>query len=162
MNDQKVAPQYHKWNESSSFHRMHVYSGKILIFPSLVESTFDFICDTRVYLKWQTSGFLPIVHLQKGETCLCCDLSLLVLCWVWMLEQTDFMLLSQSLGLAPSLIHLLKRFLSHHEVLEEPGAHDIRGVFGQHPPFVLGLLVFTVQQGCQIHVHLYKIHSNRK
>lgn len=44
--------------------------------------------------------------------------------------------------------------LSHHEMLEEPGAHDVGGVFGQDPPFVFGLLVFAVQQGRQVHVHL--------
>lgn len=50
------------------------------------------------------------------------------------------------------LIHTAS--LSHHEMLEEPGAHDVGGVFGQDPPFVFGLLVFAVQQGRQVHVHL--------
>lgn len=44
--------------------------------------------------------------------------------------------------------------LSHHEMLEEPGAHDVGGVFRQDPPFVFGLLVFAVQQGRQVHVYL--------
>lgn len=30
---------------------------------------------------------LPVVYLQKGETCLCSDLPLLVFCWVWVLKK---------------------------------------------------------------------------
>lgn len=44
---------------------------------------------------------------------------------------------------------------SHHEMLEEPRAHDVSGVFGQNPPLVFGLLVFAVQQGRQVHVYLW-------
>lgn len=35
---------------------------------------------------------------------------------------------------------------AHHEVLEEPGAHDVGGVFGQNAPLVLGLLVLAVKE----------------
>lgn len=45
--------------------------------------------------------------------------------------------------------------LSHHEMLEEPGAHDVGGMFGKDPPLIFGLLVFAVQQGWQVQVHLY-------
>lgn len=47
-------------------------------------------------------------------------------------------------------------------MLEEPGAHDVGGVFGQDPPFVFGLLVFAVQQGRQVHVYLGKTREKRK
>ena len=43
--------------------------------------------------------------------------------------------------------HTYKHTLPHHEMLKEPGPHDIGGVFGQDPPLILGLLVFAVQQG---------------
>lgn len=49
--------------------------------------------------------------------------------------------------------------LPHHEMLKEPGAHDVGGMFGQDPPLILGLLVFTVQQGRQVHVYLYNKHQ---
>lgn len=45
--------------------------------------------------------------------------------------------------------------LPHHEMLEQPGAHDVGGVFGQDAPLILGLLVFAVQQGRQVHVYLH-------
>lgn len=51
---------------------------------------------------------------------------------------------------------------SHHEMLEEPGAHDVGGVFGQDSPLVLRLLVFTVQQGGQVHIYLYSQTTERK
>lgn len=43
---------------------------------------------------------------------------------------------------------------AHHEVLEEPWAHDVGGVFGQDSPFVLGFLVLTIKEGGEIQVHL--------
>lgn len=43
---------------------------------------------------------------------------------------------------------------AHHEVLEEPGAHDVGGMFGQDPPLVLGLLVLAIKEGGEIQVHL--------
>lgn len=36
--------------------------------------------------------------------------------------------------------------LAHHEMLEEPGAHDVGGVLGQDPSLVFVLLVITVQE----------------
>lgn len=39
-------------------------------------------------------------------------------------------------------------------MLKEPRAHDVGGVLGQDAPLVLGLLVFAVQQGRQVHVYL--------
>lgn len=50
----------------------------------------------------------------------------------------------------------------HHEMLEEPGAHDVGGVFGQDSPLILRLLVFTVQQGGQVHIYLYSQTTERK
>lgn len=44
--------------------------------------------------------------------------------------------------------------VAHHEMLEEPWAHDVGGVFGQDAPFVLGLLVLTIKEGGEIQVHL--------
>lgn len=35
---------------------------------------------------------------------------------------------------------------AHHEVLEEPGTHDVGGVFGQNAPLVLGLLVLAIKE----------------
>lgn len=66
-------------------------------------------------------------------------------------------LVDQRIDQAPSICHTLSSTpaQSHHEMLEEPRAHDVRGVFGQNPPLVFGLLVFAVQQGRQVHVYLW-------
>lgn len=39
-------------------------------------------------------------------------------------------------------------------MLKEPRAHDVGGVFGQNPPLVFGLFIFTVQQGRKVQVYL--------
>lgn len=39
-------------------------------------------------------------------------------------------------------------------MLEEPGAHDVGGVFGQNAPLVLGLLVLAIKERGEIQVHL--------
>lgn len=52
--------------------------------------------------------------------------------------------------------------LPHHEMLKEPRSHDVGGVFGQDPPLILGLLVFAVQQGGQVHVYLDNKHQDGK
>lgn len=39
-------------------------------------------------------------------------------------------------------------------MLKEPRAHDVGGMFGQDTSLILGLLVFAVQQGRQVHVYL--------
>lgn len=44
--------------------------------------------------------------------------------------------------------------LPHHEVLEKPRTHDVGGMFWQDPPLILGLFVFAVQQGWEVHVYL--------
>ena len=46
-------------------------------------------------------------------------------------------------------------------MLEQPGAHDVGGVFGQDAPLILGLLVFAVQQGRQVHVYLHEEEKRR-
>lgn len=44
--------------------------------------------------------------------------------------------------------------VAHHEMLKEPRAHDVGGMFRQNPPLVFGLFIFTVQQGRKVQVYL--------
>lgn len=50
---------------------------------------------------------------------------------------------------------------AHHQVLEEPRAHNVGGVFRQNPPLIFGLLVFAVQQGRKVHVYLDNKNQDR-
>lgn len=59
-------------------------------------------------------------------------------------------------------LHTLTLPASYHEMLKEPGAHDVGGMFGQNPSLVFGLLVFAVQQGRQVHVYLQNRHQEGK
>lgn len=43
---------------------------------------------------------------------------------------------------------------AHHEMLKEPRAHDVGGMFRQNPSLVFGLFIFTVQQGRKVQVYL--------
>lgn len=43
---------------------------------------------------------------------------------------------------------------AHHEMLKEPRAHNVGGVFRQNPPLIFGLFVFAVQQGRKVQVYL--------
>lgn len=58
----------------------------------------------------------------------------------------------------PSQTHTLP----HHEMLKEPGAHDVGYVFWQDTPLILGLLVLAVQQGRQVQVDLNNKHRRRR
>lgn len=51
--------------------------------------------------------------------------------------------------------------VAHHEMLKEPWAHNVGGMFRQNPPLVFGLLVFVVQQGWKVHVYLENENQDR-
>ncbi len=57
---------------------------------------------------------------------------------------------------SPSLVRQQKKTLpfSHHEMLEEPGTHNVCGMFGKDASFVFWFLVIAVQEWGQVQVHL--------
>lgn len=50
---------------------------------------------------------------------------------------------------------------AHHEMLEEPRAHNVGGMFRQNPPLIFGLFVFAVQQGRKVQVYLENKNQDR-
>lgn len=95
-------------------------------------------------------SILPVVDLQKGQVGLCCNLPFLVFCGIRVLKRQPTGSGSLKLwGTEGS-----QTSASHHEMLKEPRAHDVGGVFGQNPPLVFGLFIFTVQQGRKVQVYL--------
>lgn len=125
-----------------------------------------------LHVTMSRKGLLPVVDLQKGETRLCSDLPFLVFCRVRMLKAQTHLGFETfccvwfvwitcggvSLEGGATNDHFpwrLSSVLSYHEMLKEPGAHDVGGLFGQDPPLILGLLVLAVQQGRQVNVYLW-------
>lgn len=50
---------------------------------------------------------------------------------------------------------------AHHEMLKEPRAHNIGGMFRQNAPLIFGLFVFAVQQGRKVQVYLENKNQDR-